>query len=137
MTRIVYKEQGGFVGLSRGAEIPLDALPDASRERLRTLLLEAARRDGATRIHRLTLRIGRLVGVEPEALALAFEVATAGTAAEGATLEVEPVEVVCHCAPCGRDFLSDGCIYLCSECGQPSGDVRQGRELELSSLEVS
>lgn len=99
---------------------------------------DAARRDGAARIHRLTLRIGRLAGVEPEALALAFEVASAGTAAEGAALEVEPVEVVCRCPSCEADFAPDqGYVFLCPRCGRPSGDVLRGRELELACLEVS
>ena len=36
------------------------------------LALEEARRQGASRVHQLTLRVGRLAGVEPEALAFAF-----------------------------------------------------------------
>ena len=58
---------------------------------------EQACSQGATRIHAITLRIGRLAGVVPDALGLAFEVVTAGTRAEGASLEVETVEVVCRC----------------------------------------
>jgi hydrogenase nickel incorporation protein HypA/HybF len=106
-------------------------------EQIVTLAVDAAARDGAAKIHRLTLRIGRLAGVEPEALALAFEVVTAGTPAEGAALVVEPVEVVCHCERCDEDFAPAGFVFLCPGCGVPSADVRQGRELELASLEVS
>jgi hydrogenase nickel incorporation protein HypA/HybF len=101
------------------------------------MAVEAAGREGAAKIHRITLRIGRLAGVEPEALALAFEVVSGGTLAEGATLEVETVEVVCHCAECGRDFTPPDFAFLCPTCEQPSADVRQGREMELASMEVS
>jgi hydrogenase nickel incorporation protein HypA/HybF len=101
------------------------------------LAADAAARDGASKIHRLTLRIGRLAGVEPEALSLAFEVVSAGTLAEGAQLAIETVEVVCHCPDCGADFEPAGFVFLCPTCEQPCGDVRRGRELELASLEVS
>ena len=102
------------------------------------LAVDRARLEGAQQIHRLTLRIGRLAGVEPEALSLAFEVLTAGTLAEGAVLEIETVEVVCYCSTCQSEFTPpSGFVYFCPACGVPSGEVRQGRELELTSMEVS
>jgi hydrogenase nickel incorporation protein HypA/HybF len=98
---------------------------------------EQACRQGATRIHAIALRIGRLAGVVPESLGLAFEVVTAGTPAEGALLEVETVEVVCRCPACEEDFTPPDFIFRCPRCGRLSGDVRRGRELELAFLEVS
>ena len=98
---------------------------------------EQAYSQGATRIHAITLRIGRLAGVVPEALGLAFEVVTAGTRAEGASLEVETVEIVCRCPACEKDFTPIDFIFRCPLCGRPSGDVRRGREMELASMEVS
>ena len=98
---------------------------------------EQARRQGSTRIHTITLRIGRLAGVAAEALGLAFEVVTAGTPAEGAALEVETVEIVCRCPACQEDFTPADFIFRCPACGRLTGDVRQGREMELASLEVS
>src|SRR3954465_1235156 len=92
------------------------------------MAVETAGRERAAKIHRVTLRIGRLAGVEPEALALAFEVVSEGTLAQGARLEGETVEVVCHCGECGRDFTPPDFIFLCPTCEQPSADVRQGRE---------
>jgi hydrogenase nickel incorporation protein HypA/HybF len=74
---------------------------------------EQARGQGATRIHAITLRIGRLAGVEPEALSLAFEVVTQGTPAEGASLEVETVEVVCRCPACEEEFTPPDFIFRC------------------------
>ena len=99
--------------------------------------LDCAARRGAGRIHRMTLRVGSLSGVVPEALAFAFAAVTAGTAAEGARLEIEEVQVVCRCPDCGREFAPPDVVFECPGCGRLSGDVRQGRELELASLEVS
>lgn len=101
------------------------------------IALEQTRRQGASRIHSLTLRIGELSGVVPEALTFAFESAVAGTPAERAHLVVETVSVLCHCLRCGEQFHPADAIYQCPSCGQISADVRRGRELELTSLEVS
>ena len=101
------------------------------------IALEQARRPGASRIHSITLRIGELSGVVPEALTFAFESLVAGTAAEGARMVVETVPVLCHCLRCGEQFHPTDVIYQCPFCGQISADVRRGRELELASLEVS
>lgn len=99
--------------------------------------LDEARRAGASRVHRVRLRIGRLAGVEAEALPLAFEVACAGTPAEGAALEVEDVAVRCRCPSCDEDFVPAGMVFACPGCGALSSDVRAGRELELAQVEVS
>ena len=98
---------------------------------------EHARRQGATRIHAIRLRVGRLAGVDPEALRFAFEAATAGTAAEGAALEVETVEVACRCPACENDFTPADFVFRCPDCGRLADDATRGRELELVSLEVS
>jgi len=53
-------------------------------------LADRSRRDaGATRIVAVELAVGAWSGVVPEALAAAFPVCAAGTAAEGAALRIE------------------------------------------------
>lgn len=99
--------------------------------------LDEAARAGASRIHRIALCVGRLAGVEPEALPLAFEAACAGTAAEGAALEVEIVPVVCACPGCHSEFTPDGMIFACPKCNALTAEVRQGRDLVISAVEVS
>jgi hydrogenase nickel incorporation protein HypA/HybF len=101
------------------------------------IALEQTRRQGASRIHSITLRIGELSGVVPEALTFAFESVIAGTPAEGAHLIVEAVPILCRCPRCAEEFHPADVIYECPSCGQISADVRCGRELELASLEVS
>jgi hydrogenase nickel incorporation protein HypA/HybF len=98
---------------------------------------DRARDRGATRIHRLTLRVGDLSGVVPESLRFALESLSTGTAAEGATFEIEVVPVECHCPDCARLFRPTDVVYACPDCGAISPDVRQGHELVLVSLEVS
>src|SRR4051794_33018733 len=68
------------------------------------IALEHAQRQGAQCIHLITLRVGALSGIVPEALAFAFEALAPGTLAATARLEMEPVPVVCYCPVCDRGF---------------------------------
>ncbi len=101
------------------------------------LALQHAKQGGAQRIHRLTMRIGDLSGVVPDALEFAFEVVARGTMAEGATLEIERVGVRCYCTGCGKEFEPADLFCECPSCRRPSAEIRAGREMELTSLEVS
>jgi hydrogenase nickel incorporation protein HypA/HybF len=99
--------------------------------------LEHAGRHQARKVHRITLRVGPLAGVDPAALEFAFDVLVRGTMAEGAALHVERVPIVCYCPGCGREFTAEGWIFECPGCGKITDQVRQGAELEVSSVEVS
>lgn len=101
------------------------------------LALARARQNGATRIDCLTLKIGGLSGVMPEALEFAFEVLIRGTMAEDARLEIETIPVVCYCQNCDRSFQPEEYIFDCPQCQQISSDIVTGRELELASVVVS
>jgi hydrogenase nickel incorporation protein HypA/HybF len=82
------------------------------------------------------IRVGRLSGVVPDALAFAFEVAVVGTALAGARLEIERPHGQASCRTCGRDFDLDDLILLCP-CGSADVEVLAGRELTLGSVEVA
>lgn len=103
--------------------------------------LEAAVRhakgQNAKRIHAITLDVGALSGVVPEALEFAFEAVTRGTMADGATLTVNAIPLACHCAACDLEFEAEDLTAACPACGAWSPDVRRGQELLLAALEVS
>jgi hydrogenase nickel incorporation protein HypA/HybF len=100
------------------------------------LALDQARQGGAGRVQVIRLRIGALSGVVPEALQFAFEALTPGTLAEGAQLAIEQVPARFWCAVCAREFTAADLIAQCPDCRELSGDLRTGRELELTSLEI-
>jgi hydrogenase nickel incorporation protein HypA/HybF len=77
-----------------------------------------ARERGATRVHRLTLRVGDLSGVVPEALLFALEALSPGTAAEGAAFDIEVVPVECHCPACDRLYPPADVVYASPACGR-------------------
>ena len=98
---------------------------------------EQARQAGATRVHRLRLKVGNLSGVVPEALRFAFDALCAGTMTEGAALEIVSVPAVCWCQTCQAEFDSPDFAQECPRCHEVSMDLRRGRELEMESMEIS
>ncbi len=105
-------------------------------DRVRELALAQAERHGASRITAISLRIGALAGVDPEALRFAHEVVMADTIAAGSLLHLELVAARCFCNPCGVPFAAADGICVCPDCGTISGELLQGRELELAALEL-
>jgi hydrogenase nickel incorporation protein HypA/HybF len=101
-------------------------------------VLDAVRAKGAQRVHRIVLRVGALSGAEPDALRFAFEVVARGTPAEDAVLDIDLVAARALCAACGVEFeAGTGFITECPTCHRLSGDLRHGRELELTRVEMS
>jgi len=98
---------------------------------------QKTRAAGATQIHRLKLRVGKLSGVVPEALRSAFAGLKDETPAAAAELEIEEVPAICWCADCAAEFEAADWKYECPRCHQSSSDLRRGLELELTSLEIS
>lgn len=90
----------------------------------------------ATRVTVVHLRLGRLAGVVQGALEFCYELATQETKLAGSTLHVIDLPVVVHCGPCDREVALAGELsFVCPACGTPTGDIRQGRELEIASIE--
>lgn len=101
------------------------------------LAVEAAERMEAVKVNVVNLRVGRLAGVDPGALHFAFDVATADTLLAGARLDVIDVPLVVWCAHCLAEVvLPQVNHFCCPTCGTAAGEIRQGRELEIASLEI-
>lgn len=98
---------------------------------------QSAQDAGATKVVSVTLRLGALSGVVRGALEFGYEVATADTLLAGSTLIVKELPVRVYCVECAQvvELLSVQ-SFRCPVCGTPSGDLRQGRELEIESIEI-
>ena len=92
--------------------------------------------NGRARVKIVRLRIGELAGVVPESLRFCFEVASEGTVAQGAELQIEHVPLIGRCRACGADFHVEGYIFICPHCESPHVELISGDELEVVELEV-
>jgi hydrogenase nickel incorporation protein HypA/HybF len=101
-------------------------------------VLGQAEQQHATRVHRVTLRVGVFTGVVPDALQFAFEVLTKGTPAEGAELCIVTAPARSTCRECGAEYeVKDLASLECPGCHGFSDNFRGGRELEISDIEIS
>ncbi|CAM5664805.1 MULTISPECIES: hydrogenase maturation nickel metallochaperone HypA [Streptomyces] len=97
---------------------------------------ELARADGTDTVSAVTVRVGELAGVVPDALDFAFEVARDGTALASARLVVEQVLAQAWCGTCAEEFaVGMPPFFWCPRCDRPSSDLRSGRELEITGIE--
>jgi hydrogenase nickel incorporation protein HypA/HybF len=89
------------------------------------------------RVTAVHVKVGRLSGIVRVALESCYEMATADTAIVGSRLVVEEVPVIVFCARCDRQHeLAFGEWLMCPGGGDPTPDVRQGKELQLVALEI-
>jgi len=93
-----------------------------------------ARANGA-RIRRITLQVGVLSCVLPDALSFSFEIAAQGTSAHGARLEIRSPKAAVRCRRCHASFELDRGYGSCV-CGSVDLDWQSGRELTLLEMEI-
>jgi hydrogenase nickel incorporation protein HypA/HybF len=96
---------------------------------------EALRR--GVQINAVYLKLGALSGVVKEALLFSYEIACEETPLKGSRLIIEEVPVVVFCPSCrARRAVSSIQLFCCAECGTPTSEVVQGKEIEVSALEI-
>jgi hydrogenase nickel incorporation protein HypA/HybF len=89
------------------------------------------------RVKEVRLRVGALASVVEDSLQFCYGIATEGTPLEGSTLVVKILPVVARCESCQIDVeLESLQSFRCPRCGEPVSELRQGRELEIESIEI-
>jgi hydrogenase nickel incorporation protein HypA/HybF len=83
------------------------------------------------------LRIGRLSGIVAPALEFGLSFVTEGTRLEGARIEITEEPVAVWCSPCQATHITDGPSVLCPVCDTPSADIRAGRGMQITSVDLS
>ena len=97
---------------------------------------EEAQRRGV-QVSAVHLRLGALSGVVKDALLFSYEVACEDTPLAGSKLIVEDVPVVISCPKCKEDkTLISLQSFTCPDCGTPTMNIVNGKELEVFALEV-
>ncbi|KJC56426.1 hydrogenase nickel incorporation protein HypA [Bradyrhizobium sp. LTSPM299] len=87
------------------------------------------------RVRRVTLEVGKLSGVMPDAIAFCFETVAKGTALDGATLEIRQIEGRARCDACDVEFTTATLFAPCA-CGSNRLTRLQGEELNIKSMEL-
>jgi hydrogenase nickel incorporation protein HypA/HybF len=103
---------------------------------VREIVVQAAKAHGFKKVRRVVLEIGRLSGVQAEAMRFCFDVVMADTPAAEALLEIEEIPGRAWCPACEAEVEIGGRIEPCPRCGGMPGRVIQGTEMRVKGLEV-
>jgi hydrogenase nickel incorporation protein HypA/HybF len=101
------------------------------------LAQEEAERRGDVHVNAIHLKLGLLSGVAKEALLSSYDLACEGTTLEGSKLIIEDIPIVVYCPKCNaRRLASSVQWFSCPECGTPTPEILQGRELQVAAMEI-
>jgi hydrogenase nickel incorporation protein HypA/HybF len=93
------------------------------------------RRAGPREVAKVTVRVGTLLHVHPDAFEQSFAVAAMGTVAENATARLVLLPVRARCTTCAHEWESDELPLCCAACNAVSFELIGGDELVLESIE--
>jgi hydrogenase nickel incorporation protein HypA/HybF len=91
---------------------------------------------GGQRVISVTLEIGALSGVVPEAVEFCFDACTRDTLLEGAKLRIDRVPAEARCLDCRKRSGVSTCFDPCPACGGYRMELLSGNELRVKELEV-
>jgi hydrogenase nickel incorporation protein HypA/HybF len=95
-----------------------------------------AEENGAEKITKVVVKIGRLSGVEPHLLEIAFDTFKERTVCDGAAFVMQLQPVVIACKNCGAETTLGVFHYRCPRCESNDISVTEGEEMLLMSLEM-
>jgi hydrogenase nickel incorporation protein HypA/HybF len=95
-----------------------------------------AREGGARKVLSLTVEIGGLSGVVPEAVEFAFEACSRGTLLEETALLIEFIPGRARCRDCGLETDIDRFSFACPTCDAFALEILQGEELRIKEMEI-
>ena len=87
------------------------------------------------RVRGVTLEIGRLSGVMPDAVRFCFDLVAQGTPLEGARLEIREIEGRGRCGACGAEYAMPELFTPCG-CGSRRPVLLAGEELNIKTMEL-
>jgi hydrogenase nickel incorporation protein HypA/HybF len=101
-----------------------------------SILAIVERHAAGRKVVEVEVTVGHLRQVVPSALEFAFELAAAGTVAEGATLVLDTIPAAGRCRACREHSTFAAFPLACAACGGWDIEVTQGQELQVEALEL-
>ena len=95
----------------------------------------AAEHAKGAKVQRVSLEIGKLSAIMPEAVRFCFDICCQGTVLEGAKLDIIEIPGMAQCRHCGAEVPLEQPFGICS-CGSVELDVISGEELKIKEMEI-
>lgn len=93
-------------------------------------------RAAGARVSRVSVEVGALSCVSPDALRFCFDVCAQGTPLDGAALEIERIAGRARCRSCGREAARESLFAPCA-CGSFDLEHLAGEELRVREMELA
>ncbi|DAB33668.1 MAG TPA: hydrogenase maturation nickel metallochaperone HypA [Sulfurospirillum sp. UBA12182] len=94
-----------------------------------------ARKNNATKITKVEVKIGKLSGIEPHLLETAFNTFKEKTMCDGALFVMNMQDLIVKCQDCNKQFTLKENVFICPTC-QGNLEVIDGEEMYLMRLEM-
>ena len=105
--------------------------------RMISLAAEVAEKNGAKRVRKIVVDIGKTSGVMPYYMYKYYPEASKGTILEEAELVCEEIPVKALCEECGKEYYPDReNRYLCPHCGGRRARIIEGKDVALRNVEI-
>ena len=101
----------------------------------RSMVAICAENSNGALAKRVTLEIGKLSAIMPDAVRFCFDICAKGTVVEGATLEILEISGLGKCKSCGSNVELKQLVGRCA-CGSNDLQIVAGEELKVKEMEV-
>ncbi|MDD2214818.1 MAG: hydrogenase maturation nickel metallochaperone HypA [Oscillospiraceae bacterium] len=89
-----------------------------------------------SRVRQITVSVGQLAGVMPDALLFAFEALKKQTLLTSATLKLEKEPVTACCEDCGHEYQPQAFPYTCPICQSHVFRITNGEAVTVKRMEI-
>jgi hydrogenase nickel incorporation protein HypA/HybF len=124
----LHRPEGGMAGIAMH-ELSL-------LENVRKILEDHAVSQKFSKVIKVTLEIGTLTCVEPDALRFGFDVVMNGSLAENAELTISQIAELGICQQCGLQVEMETLFDPCPHCGSTFVEIIQGADMKVKDLTV-
>ena len=97
---------------------------------------DAAQKENAKRVLRVTLAVGEDSGSVPDCVQTYYDMLSVATVAQGARIEASVVRATLNCESCKREFERARFSFSCPVCGAEGTPTGKGSECYVESIEL-
>ncbi|MFV0481408.1 MAG: hydrogenase maturation nickel metallochaperone HypA [Campylobacteraceae bacterium] len=97
---------------------------------------KVAHKNGATKVLRVEVRLGKLSGIEPHFFEITFDTFKEKTICENAELVVKLEDIKIACFECGETSELTQNEFVCPKCGSYEVKMIEGEDMILQNLEM-
>ena len=87
-------------------------------------------------VESITISLGKMSGVDRDALTAAFPLAAEDTELADTKLVIESIPLVTKCKHCGKQKKHSPPFFLTCKCGNTDIEIISGKELYIKSMEL-